>query len=116
MTEVGIDLQGAVSLVAWGFNPFGQAFFIMNLFHAVQYFGIVWAFEGGGVTRWFGADGLRHGRWLSAGLLLVLAVSYGIWVESLDGSSAWLMSVTLVVSLLHFWYDGFIWSVRKRQV
>ena len=106
---------GAVSLVAWGFNPFGQAFFIMNLFHAVQYFGIVWAFEGRSVTRQFGATGLRHGGALAAALLALLAVAYGIWVESLDGTSAWLMSVTLVVSLLHFWYDGFIWSVRKRQ-
>ena len=24
--------------------------------------------------------------------------------------------LTIVVSLMHFWYDGFIWSVRKKQV
>lgn len=28
---------GAVSIFTWGFNSFGEAFFIMNLFHAVQY-------------------------------------------------------------------------------
>ncbi|WP_437648982.1 hypothetical protein [Sorangium sp. So ce362] len=27
---------GLCSIYAWGFNPWGQAFFIMNLFHAVQ--------------------------------------------------------------------------------
>ena len=37
----------AVSMFTWGFNTFDEAFFIMNLFHAVQYFGIVWAFEKG---------------------------------------------------------------------
>ncbi len=25
-------------------------------------------------------------------------------------------AIMLVVSLVHFWYDGFIWSVRKSQV
>ena len=33
---------GAVSLYAWGFNSFGEAFFVMNFFHALQYFAIVW--------------------------------------------------------------------------
>jgi hypothetical protein len=28
----------------------------------------------------------------------------------------WAMAVGITVSLLHFWYDGFIWSVRKREV
>ena len=36
-------LTGAVSLYAWGFNPFGHAFFVMNFFHAWQYFAIVWS-------------------------------------------------------------------------
>ncbi len=54
---------GLVSIYTWGFNTWGEAFFIMNVFHAVQYFGIV-----------------------------------------------------LVMSIMHFWYDGFIWSVQKKQV
>ena len=28
---------GAVSIYTWGFNTFGEAFFIMNFFHALQY-------------------------------------------------------------------------------
>ena len=27
-----------------------------------------------------------------------------------------LWAATMVVSLMHFWYDGFIWSVRRRDV
>jgi hypothetical protein len=27
-----------------------------------------------------------------------------------------LWAITLVVSILHFWYDGFIWSVRARRI
>lgn len=33
---------GLCSIYTWGFNPWGQAFFIMNLFHAVQYLALVW--------------------------------------------------------------------------
>jgi hypothetical protein len=24
--------------------------------------------------------------------------------------------LSLVVAIMHFWYDGFVWSVRRRQV
>jgi hypothetical protein len=42
---------GLVSIWAWGFNPWGQAFFIMNLFHAVQYLALVWWSEGRRIAR-----------------------------------------------------------------
>ena len=47
---------GAVSIYTWGFNTFGEAFFIMNLFHALQYFGIVWAFENKNMMKLFHLD------------------------------------------------------------
>ena len=28
----------------------------------------------------------------------------------------WLLAPFIACSLLHFWFDGFVWSVRKRQV
>ena len=28
----------------------------------------------------------------------------------------WAVAFALVVTLMHFWYDGFIWSVRRREV
>ena len=28
----------------------------------------------------------------------------------------WLMAPFIACSLLHFWYDSFVWSVRKKQV
>lgn len=27
-----------------------------------------------------------------------------------------IISLLIVVSIMHFWHDGFIWSVRKKQV
>jgi len=107
---------GCVSIFTWGFNSFGQAFFIMNLFHALQYFGIVWAFEKNNMQKIFGTAGKRYGAQLALGMFVLLTFSYGFWVEMLDAGIEWLWGVTLVVSIMHFWYDGFIWSVRSKQV
>jgi hypothetical protein len=27
-----------------------------------------------------------------------------------------LWAITMVVSLMHFWYDAFVWSVRKADI
>lgn len=109
-------VTGACSIYTWGFNSFGEAFFIMNLFHAVQYFGIVWATEKGNVRHLLRLERVPGGGLGAALALLGLALGYGYWVESLDVGRHSLYAVTLVVSLLHFWYDGFIWSVRRRDV
>ena len=61
---------------------------------------------------------------MKAKLLIVLALSlflgtvlaYGVGAELLDPDLESLWAFTLVVSLMHFWYDGFVWSVRKSQV
>ncbi len=107
---------GLCSIYSWGFNSWGEAFFIMNFFHALQYFGLVWATEKRNLMRLFRVEGLRLGKPIALALFLGLACAYGVWVEALDAGIEWLWSVTLVVSIMHFWYDGFIWSVRKRQV
>lgn len=103
----------AVSIYSWGFNSWGQAFLIMNLFHAVQYLGLVWAIEGRGM-----AERMRLARRPRAALaLFVLGVAaYGLGTQVLDASATALWAVTIVVSLMHFWYDAFIWSVRKAEI
>ena len=107
---------GAVSIYTWGFNTFGEAFFIMNFFHALQYFGIVWAFEKKNMMTLFHFDGLTFGKPLTLVLFVAIPVAYGFWVEALDKSIEELWAVTLIVSIMHFWYDGFVWSVRRKQV
>jgi len=105
-------LTGLCSIFTWGFNSFGEAFFIMNFFHALQYFALVWWMERDNMTRT-----LRTGRrWLTFVFFIAFAATYGIWAEMLDGSVRWALAMVSVVSIMHFWYDGFIWSVRRRQV
>ncbi|PRP90453.1 hypothetical protein ENSA5_64670 [Enhygromyxa salina] len=107
---------GATSLYTWGFNSFGEAFFIMNFFHALQYFGIVWATENKNMQKHLRLDGQAIGKPLTLMLFVGLALLYGTWVQFMDPRVHHWWALTLLVSLMHFWYDGFVWSVRKKQV
>ena len=72
----------------------------------------MWAQERGNLQRRL--------RGKHAGLALALflgpVLAYGVGAELLDPDLESLCALTLVVSLMHFWYDGFIWSVGRRQV
>ena len=103
---------GACSVWAWGFNPLGMGLFIMNFFHAWQYFALVWRYERKTVSR---VLRLRDGWPAFAGMAGV-AFAYGALGNALAEVSTLALSATVVVSLLHFWYDGFVWSVRRGQV
>lgn len=107
---------GACSIYTWGFNTWGEAFFIMNLFHAVQYFGIVWFTEKKQMLKLFRLRDSRFGRTVCVALFLGVTALYGYFVEAIDTDIQWLLAITLTVSIMHFWYDGFVWSVRKKQV
>jgi hypothetical protein len=96
-----------VSIYTWGFNSWGQAFLIMNLFHGVQYLALVWAMEGKRIAR-------RPAAALALFLGSVLA--YGVAVQAISADLPALWAITMVVSLMHFWYDAFVWSVRRAQV
>ncbi|MDG1479235.1 MAG: hypothetical protein P8R54_06560 [Myxococcota bacterium] len=107
---------GLCSILTWGFNSFGEAFFIMNTFHAIQYFALVWWTERKNLTTRAGLLQHRWGRGLVGALCLVLAVGFGLWAEWVEGTDHFGVAVITTVAILHFWYDGFIWSVRKKQV
>jgi hypothetical protein len=108
-----VGSTACVSVYSWGFNSWGQAFLIMNLFHAVQYLALVWAMEGKRIAKTF-----RLGSRPRAALAIYLAsvTLYGLGVAALDADFTMLWGLTLVVSLMHFWYDAFVWSVRRAQV
>jgi hypothetical protein len=102
---------GTVSVLAWGFSPPLVALAAINLYHAVQYFALVWVKEGARMARF----GRTQGR---AALTFGLACAgFGVAYAIVGGGQPTLWLAPFVAcSLLHFWYDGFIWSVRKRQV
>ncbi|MBI2789717.1 MAG: hypothetical protein HYX59_13645 [Elusimicrobia bacterium] len=106
----------AVSVWAWGFNPLGMALFIMNFFHAWQYFALVWRYERENIAAVLRVPQGPRGRALAFALFVGLGFLYGSVFGVLGELSSKALAVTLVVSLMHFWYDGFVWSVRRKQV
>jgi len=109
-------LTGFCSIYTWGFNSFGEAFFIMNFFHALQYFGLVWASERDNMQRMFRLENKAGGKYWTLVLFVGIAVGYGFFTQTVDGSVRSLLALGSVCSIMHFWYDGFVWSVRKHQI
>jgi hypothetical protein len=108
---------GLCSIYTWGFNPWGQAFFIMNVFHAVQYLGLVWHAERKLLLERLRLHKARAGALIAAILFLGAVLGYGVVAHVVATEDVlWLWCITQVVALMHFWYDGFIWSVKKSQV
>jgi hypothetical protein len=107
---------GVCSIYAWGFNAFGQAFFIMNFFHAVQYLGLVWWSEGKHIRRRLRVESRTRGTLVAIGAFLGLVLAYGALAEFVEPDLRSLWCLTQVVAVMHFWYDGFIWSVSRKQV
>jgi hypothetical protein len=102
-----------VSIYTWGFNSWGQAFLIMNLFHGVQYLALVWAMEGKRIAERMRVPGRPR---LALAIYLGSVLAYGFGVQMLDADITVLWAITMVVSIMHFWYDAFVWSVRKAQI
>jgi hypothetical protein len=102
-----------VSIYTWGFNTWGQAFLIMNLFHGVQYLALVWAMEGPRIAARMRLPGRPR---LALVVYLGGVLLYGFGVQVLDAGLTALWAITMVVSLMHFWYDAFVWSVRKADI
>lgn len=104
--------SGLVSLIAWGFCSPAFALAAINIYHAMQYFALVWLKEGRTMQSLLG---LPPRRALEVFLVCCALVALGYKVASQAGIQ-WLLAPFILCSLMHFWFDGFVWSVRKRQV
>jgi hypothetical protein len=105
------------SVWAWGFNPFGEAFVIMNVFHALQYFAIVWWREQGTMMRVFRLPTAKRAAKPAALMIFLISVfAYGFVADTLPIHSQWFVAAVMCVAIMHFWYDSFVWSVRRQDV
>lgn len=111
-----LSTTALVSIWAWGWNAWGQAFFIMNLFHAVQYLALVWWSEGRRLSRSLRMDRSALARSGFAIAFFGAILAFGLWSELVPNDERLRWSIVQTVALMHFYYDGFIWSVRKRHI
>lgn len=104
---------------------------MFEIFHAVQYYAIVWVYNRRLAERvgerfgWLGF--LFRERWSMLGLYLASIAAYGSIryfsgapddVDTIARHADWIALITAAFNtstLLHFYYDGFIWKVSERQ-
>jgi hypothetical protein len=109
---------------AWGFK---LGFATIGIVHMTQYLAIVWRYDRrlaqGGRARagWFAWLHSRRTRWgvlLAALGYALFCVAYGDAITT-SHDNRLLMSVLLAVgftsTLMHYYFDGFIWKVRHQQ-
>ena len=78
----------------------------------IQYFAIVWLKEGGRI-----AESLRLAPRGRIAFPIFFALCALLRHRLLRGQFVKLLLAPFIAcSLLHFWYDSFVWSVRKKQV
>ncbi len=104
---------------------------MFEIFHAVQYYAIVWVYNrrlAERVGERFGLLGfLFRQRWSMLGLYLAAIAAYGSIrffsgapddVDLITRHADWIALITAAFNtstLLHFYFDGFIWKVSDRQ-
>jgi hypothetical protein len=108
----------------WGFK---LGFATVGIVHMTQYLAIVWRYDQRlaaqqrarpGVFQWLHARRTASGVVLAAMLYVGLCIAYGDLVTTRP-ENRWLLSLVLAVgfvsTLLHYYYDGFIWKIRHRE-
>lgn len=103
---------GLVSLAAWGFSSPLVAIASINIYHAAQYFALVWLKEGSRMRQRVGRF-KRHTLAIFLGSCLLIGLVNSVMKDIGAGA---LLAPFVACSLLHFWFDGFVWSVRRKHV
>tara|TARA_A100001015_G_scaffold277361_1_gene336496 strand:+ start:165 stop:1187 length:1023 start_codon:yes stop_codon:yes gene_type:complete len=105
-----------VSIIAWGFCSFGTAMMIVNLFHAWQYYGMIYWSEKPAISKRFSLTNQQ-------GKIIIISILTGITIVFMVGKYFYKSMgfeigtyIYLTISTCHFWFDGFIWSVKKKHI
>lgn len=128
-------LAMAAAFAYWGYCMIFAPTLLLGLllweiFHDVQYNVLVWMFQRRRVDGNLGAGRFEKflfapgtGRLLVYALLILAYGAVGVATSYSDldipekimghGVMPWLLRLTVVSALLHFYYDGFIWRMRE---
>jgi hypothetical protein len=114
-----LGTTGVVSVTAWGFLTSWEAVFVMNVFHSVQYFALVWWAERANLARITRLGRVPFGTPVLLFAFAAITLSLGTYLQTYGRDYnvlRWAASLALLISLMHYWYDGFVWSVRRHEV
>ncbi|MEZ4266846.1 MAG: hypothetical protein R3F39_10745 [Myxococcota bacterium] len=106
---------GAANILALTYFSILDGAIIGNLYHATMYVALVWFSERKNVTSSLSLDRRPFGALLAFVLVLGTAAAFA-WLRLDTMQVSWLVAFWLMTSLAHFWFDSFIWSVRRQEV
>lgn len=128
MTWPKILLALSTGLIYWGTGTLSTNMIIgvamFEVFHAVQYYAIVWVYNRKIADRVGKRSGfigfLFRDRWAFVGLYLAAIAAFGsiqLFSEAIHQPviRQLLIAFLSASAILHFYYDGFIWKVREKK-
>jgi hypothetical protein len=107
-------ITAVFNIVACGTLHAGVAYFINELYHAAQYLVFVWFYERKNMSNLTVRSVYKK---LVLACAVIATFAAGCWMYlSAGGDSLLGVCIVLTCLLMHYWWDGFIWSVRRKQV
>ena len=98
------------------FYSLADSFYFFNIYHSLQYIYLVFFSETAQVADRFGTKKIRKDLMVFLAGLIIFVVMLLLSVARDMTTVGFFVNLWLMSSLLHFWYDGFIWSVRRQEV
>ncbi len=110
-------VTGTATVLTASFFTVADGIFFGNIYHALQYVFIVFITERPSLSS---LTGLKQKNNSGVNLIYFLVIVPFMFViaglRQMTAHIEYLAAFWLLTSLLHFWFDGFIWSVRRQDV
>lgn len=109
---------GISAITIASFYSVADAAIFGNIYHALQYYFIVYISEGHLVSKKIGISAEKKKTILAFFCIVIIAgtLLFALLRSRTEHALGFIGCFWLLTSLLHFWYDGFIWSVRKQDI
>jgi ABC-type Fe3+ transport system permease subunit len=107
---------GITAVTIASFYSIGDAGHYMNMYHSLQYLFIVCVLETPLIAGKIKLPKINKKLLLVTCGVGTLSIAFAAGLARLLDQFSFLGNFWLLSSLCHFWYDGFIWSVRKNDV
>jgi len=113
-------------ITIWGMGDFLMAYLAINIFHSAQYFALVWHTEKKNLSKVLHVEKFKYWKpivfvfFCAAGFIIGTTFSSAELVfqdakdlSILEGETGVIIKLWIVIGVLHYWHDGFIWSHEK---
>ncbi len=111
-----LGATGTTAILIASFYSIADAGHFMNIYHSLQYLFIVCVLEAPVVSGMIRLPKVNKKLIVTVCGLVMLSVAFVAGVARLLEQFSFLGNFWLLSSLLHFWYDGFIWSVSNKDI